>query len=577
MNLVGLPEPERRMDAYPHELSGGMQQRAMIAMALACSPNLLIADEPTTALDVTIQAQIMELLGSLQKQLGMAVLLITHNLGLVADVAHWINVMYAGRIVEAGPTEDVLTNPKHPYTRGLLEAVPRLDGGVGRLEGMEGAVPNPAELPAGCAFHPRCSKGQADCKEIEPGWEAVRVEPFRKMPFLENMSASDPLIETDQARVYFGSKRRPLRAVDGVSLTIGRGESVGLVGESGCGKSTLGRSILRLEALQSGRILFEGEDITTFSGRRLKQFRRQAQMIFQDPFGSLNPRMSVGRAIEEVLEVHGERSSQARRARAEELFRAVRLDPAYLRRYPHEFSGGQRQRIGIARALAVDPLLLIADEPVSALDVFSAGPNFKFDERFEAGDEPFLLVHRARPGGGSISQRPSDGHVSGQNRRSRSGRRAVCSGGAPVYRGPAFGGSGCRPRLESAEREVESDRFERRHSVGDTGDPRLSVPSALLSREGPLSRRSSGPARGLCRPAKRVSFCGGSVEIGAAGSRIPALRETSYDRRLRNPEPRSRNRRASRAIDDGAWTRGYACVHAGRHAGDGQGHDAGRT
>ncbi len=171
MNLVGLPEPERRMGAYPNELSGGMQQRAMIAMALACSPNLLIADEPTTALDVTIQAQIMELLGSLQKQLGMAVLLITHNLGLVADVAHWINVMYAGRIVESGPTEEVLTQPKHPYTIGLLEAVPRLEGTAGRLKGIDGTVPNPAQLPSGCKFHPRCAKCQAICREKEPDSE----------------------------------------------------------------------------------------------------------------------------------------------------------------------------------------------------------------------------------------------------------------------------------------------------------------------------------------------------------------------------------------------------------------------
>ena len=173
MNLVGLPEPERRMEAYPNELSGGMQQRAMIAMALACNPNLLIADEPTTALDVTIQAQIMELLGSLQKQLGMAVVLITHNLGLVADVAHWVNVMYAGRIVESGPTEEVLTRPQHPYTVGLLDAVPRLEGTAGRLKGINGTVPNPARLPAGCKFHPRCSKCQAICQEKEPGWETV--------------------------------------------------------------------------------------------------------------------------------------------------------------------------------------------------------------------------------------------------------------------------------------------------------------------------------------------------------------------------------------------------------------------
>lgn len=183
MNLVGLPEPEQRMDAYPNELSGGMQQRAMIAMALACSPNVLIADEPTTALDVTIQAQIMDLLGSLQKQLGMAVVLITHNLGLVADVAHWINVMYAGRIVESGPTENVLTQPKHPYTMGLLEAVPRLEGTPGRLKGIDGTVPNPAQLPDGCKFHPRCSKCQAICKEREPAWAPVAPNHLVKCHF----------------------------------------------------------------------------------------------------------------------------------------------------------------------------------------------------------------------------------------------------------------------------------------------------------------------------------------------------------------------------------------------------------
>ena len=311
---------------------------------------------------------------------------------------------------------------------------------------------------------------------------------------------SNSLVETHDVRVYFGSKRRPLRAVDGVSLAVGRGESVGLVGESGCGKSTLGRAILRLEPLHSGQILFEGADIANFSGQRLKQFRRQAQMIFQDPFGSLNPRMSVGHAIEEVLQVHGERSSHVRQGRAEDLFRAVGLDPAYLRRYPHEFSGGQRQRIGIARALAVKPSLLVADEPVSALDVSVQVQilNLMKDLK-QAMNLSYLFVAHDLAVVRYVSDRIVVMYL-GKMVESAPANELYVRAAHPYTEALAFGGSGCQPRLESAEREVESDRAERGHPVGDAGDPGLSVSSALSPRKGPLSRRSPGPARGFGGP-----------------------------------------------------------------------------
>ncbi len=324
LELVGIPDARRRLASYPHELSGGMRQRAMIAMALANEPKLLIADEPTTALDVTVQAQVLALLRSLQQELGMAMVFVTHDLGVVAQVADEVAVMYAGRIVERGSAEQVLRSPRHPYTRGLLDSVPRQSRA------------------------PRCG---------------VRHTPE---PLLEvrGLSKRFPL-----TRGLLAPRRgETVRAVDDVSFSLAPGETLGLVGETGCGKSTTARLIMRLLEPTAGEIRFAGGDLGRLRGGELRKRRRELAMVFQDPYSSLNPRRTVGAIIAEPLQIDGlERA--ARRARARELLDLVGLDAEHEQRYPHEFSGGQRQRIGIARALALRPRLLIADEPVSALDV----------------------------------------------------------------------------------------------------------------------------------------------------------------------------------------------------------------
>jgi len=318
---VGIPEPESRYHAYPHELSGGMRQRVMIAMALACEPDVLVADEPTTALDVTIQAQILDLLKALQERHGMAVILVTHDLAVVSEVCDRVLVMYAGRLVEEGPVERVFTRPAHPYTRSLLELIPR--GAVGR--------------------EPRRSLEEAPLLEVR-GLET-----------------------TFPAR---GRGGRDVRAVAGVDFEVRRGETLALVGESGSGKTTTGRSVLRLVEPTAGSVVFDGVDVRALDEAALRAFRRRAQIVFQDPYGSLNPRLTVRSMLDEVLRVHrlgGDGPGRARRV--EELLERVGLDSSMAGRFPHEFSGGQRQRLGIARALAVEPELIVLDEPVSALDV----------------------------------------------------------------------------------------------------------------------------------------------------------------------------------------------------------------
>jgi peptide/nickel transport system ATP-binding protein len=355
LDLVRIPEPQRRFDDYPHELSGGQRQRVMIAMAVACRPRLLIADEPTTALDVTIQARILDLLDTLRRELSMALLLITHDLGVVADHADRVAVMLAGRKVEEAPTAELFAHPRHAYTQGLLSASLNV---ADDLHYQSWILPEIRHTsPAG----PSADEGGF---VVVPRKPAARTTSAIK-------TGEGPLLAVRDLRVTYPQRHGApaLNAVDGVSLSIARGETVGLVGESGCGKSTLSRAIMRLVPVERGSIALEGTDIAALGERALRPLRRKVQMVFQDPYASLNPRRTVGEILETVLAVNGESDAASRRARARAALERVKLPAAALARYPHEFSGGQRQRIGIARALVLEPALLICDEPVSALDV----------------------------------------------------------------------------------------------------------------------------------------------------------------------------------------------------------------
>ncbi|RUT30106.1 ABC transporter ATP-binding protein [Arsenicitalea aurantiaca] len=343
---VRIPDAARRYDEYPHTFSGGMRQRVMIAMALACKPRLLIADEPTTALDVTIQAEILDLLAELQRETGTAVLFITHDMGVVAEIADDVLVMRHGDILEQGPVRKIFSAPAHDYTRDLLAAVPRL-GDMAETDRPVRFRPRPAEqIPAS----PR--RDPAPTPDAEP------------------LLSVDGLVTRFKVRGgMLGRHTGNVHAVEGVSFALRRGETLALVGESGCGKSTTGRSILRLVEPEAGAVRFDGQDVLKAEGQALRTIRQRIQMIFQDPYGSLDPRQTVGSAIAEPMHVHKIARGSEMEDRVASLLRRVELDPGSATRFPHEFSGGQRQRICIARALALDPALVIADEAVSALDV----------------------------------------------------------------------------------------------------------------------------------------------------------------------------------------------------------------
>ncbi|MBK7844972.1 MAG: ABC transporter ATP-binding protein [Bdellovibrionales bacterium] len=354
LDQVGIPHPEERINSYPHELSGGQRQRVMIAMAIACEPDLLIADEPTTALDVTIQKQILDLLADLQKKYKMSILFITHDLGVIADIADEVVVMYRGDIVENESSHELFTKPKHPYTKGLLACRPSLDR-------------NPLRLPTVSDF--MSEDGKEKYFDVATLNHIKEVRPLTKenpvLLEIKNLKKYFPL-----KKGIFGSVLSSIHAVDDVSLTVRKGRTLGLVGESGCGKTTLGRALLRLVEPTSGEIIYNGVDITKLGRNEMRGMRRKMQIIFQDPYASLNPRMTIGAAIMEPMVIHNLGNSKNDRIEmAGKLMERVGLSRAMLNRYPHEFSGGQRQRICIARALAVEPEFIVCDESVSALDV----------------------------------------------------------------------------------------------------------------------------------------------------------------------------------------------------------------
>jgi len=352
LRLVGFPDPERAVQTYPFELSGGLRQRAMIAMALVCRPSLLIADEPTTALDVTIQAQILQLINQLQREMRMAVMIITHDLGVVANMAEEVVVLYQGKVVESGTVDAIFREPSHPYLKALMRAVPRFNMAPGeRLTPLREIQVSSNHLMS-----------------ARPGTSAK--DPNTPLLTVNHLTKGFGIRKNS----FLGGKRaKPVLAVDDVSFTVKAGECLGLVGESGCGKTTTSKMIMRSITPDSGQILFNDDggpqDVLSLTGAELFAYRRKVQFVFQDPVGSLNPRMSAFDILSEPLVIHGIGDADERFARVRELITLVGLDVRHLRRYPHSFSGGQRQRLGIARALALSPALLICDEPVSALDV----------------------------------------------------------------------------------------------------------------------------------------------------------------------------------------------------------------
>jgi len=392
LDAVGIPDAPRRADEYPHQLSGGMKQRVMIAMALAGRPDLLIADEPTTALDVTIQAQVLDLLRDLQQRAGMAILLITHDLGVVAETADRVAVMYAGQIVETAPVAAFFAQPAHPYSRKLFRSLPDADKRAQSLAVIPGMVPPLNQVFSGCRFVDRCEVARPVCHEQLPPWQGDDDHGFRchlredeiNLDSTEGVVAKSPLrsishalLQLQDLKVYFPIQRGLFRrtvgyvkAVDGISLDIPSGQTLALVGESGCGKTTVGKALLQLIPPTAGRVQFEGTELTRLKGEALRRRRRDFQIIFQDPAASMNPRMLVGDIVAEGLIAQRLVTGKAEgKRRVAQLLQQVGLPASAASRYPHEFSGGQRQRICVARALAVQPKLIVCDEPTSALDV----------------------------------------------------------------------------------------------------------------------------------------------------------------------------------------------------------------
>ncbi|MGG7645023.1 dipeptide ABC transporter ATP-binding protein [Rhodovulum sp. YNF3179] len=502
MAKVGIPDPETRIDQYPHHFSGGMRQRAGIAMALLTDPSLILADEPTTALDVTMEAQIIHLLQELQNDLDATVVLVSHNLGLVAELCDEVVVMYAGEVVEAGDVRQIFHAPRHPYTRALLECDPaRISDTQGRLPVIPGDVPDLAHPPGGCIFAARCPRAMDICRErtppdvagqaggvarchlldgpaADPGWpppEDVQVVQGGRAPAapLPAPAIGDtPVLEVEDLNVRFqtmGALRARMKgisdpfvdAVLDVSLSVRPGETVGLVGESGSGKTTFGRTVLNLVPAERGSVRFRGDEVRNLPERHFKPLRRDMAMMFQDPVGSLSPRKSVRALVTEPFQIHGLRGVDLD-AEAERLCDLVRLPKAFLSRYPHELSGGQARRVGVARALALNPKLIIADEPTAGLDVSVQGEilNLMADLQAEHGLGYLIITHNL----------PVVRHISDRLAIMYLGRIVEQGDAEEIFRQPAH------PYTEALVRGVpQPDPDRRRTHVALTGE----VPSLM--------------------------------------------------------------------------------------------------
>jgi peptide/nickel transport system ATP-binding protein len=417
LGVVEISKPELRLQQYPHQLSGGQKQRIVIAMALASNPEILIADEPTTALDVTIQAQILALLKKLQQQYQMSMLFITHDLGVVKAMADRVCVMYAGQFVEQALITEFFTKVLHPYSQQLLASLPNFNKRHQRLQAIPGTVPTLDNLPKGCRFHPRCAHAFSICPYQEPQLQEIQnrlvrchlypehdhLPPLAKEEKSWQVKPTSPeiLLQVKNLAVYFSRKKRLfisqgelIKAVDGVSLDLKKGKTLALVGESGCGKTTVSRALLRLLPISAGEILYRGQEVRKMRGRTLRKYRKRVQIIFQDPFSSMNPRMTIGEILAEGMHAQGFSSSFIRR-KQQTLLEQVNLPSNSLYRYPHQFSGGQRQRICIARALATGPEILICDEPTSALDLSVQAQliNLLKDLQQESGLSYLFITH----------------------------------------------------------------------------------------------------------------------------------------------------------------------------------------